>query len=172
VRRIDLRADAVGWLTESLPHELTHVVLADRFSEQRIPHWADEGIAILSESVGKQQLRERTWLAETQFGKQLSVHDLFSVTAHPPSNRLNSFYGRSASLVRFLVAQRTHEHFVGFVEAVEKQGPVKALREWYGFDSIEQLEREWAARRSAPTTGVLLGDRTPRSSRSDGPIAD
>ena len=36
VRRIDLRADVLDWKSETLPHELTHVVLADRFCRTRI----------------------------------------------------------------------------------------------------------------------------------------
>jgi hypothetical protein len=56
-RRIDLRADAIDCYSDSLPHELTHVVLADQFPESRIPPWADEGIAMLPESPEKLQRR-------------------------------------------------------------------------------------------------------------------
>ncbi len=53
VRRIDLRADGLDWKSETLPHELTHVVLADRFCRAQIPPWADEGIAMLAESAAE-----------------------------------------------------------------------------------------------------------------------
>ena len=32
-----------------LPHEATHVVFAGRFGDRMLPHWADEGMAVLSE---------------------------------------------------------------------------------------------------------------------------
>jgi len=172
VRRIDLRADAEGWLTESLPHELTHVVLADRFSSRRIPRWADEGLAILAESVEKQQLRERTWLAESRAGMQFNARDLFAVDAPPPSNRHNAFYGQSASLVRFLIEQGTPGRFMGFVEATQQHGSVKALQETYGFDSVEHLQQLWASRRPVPNGSILLADRKPTVEKSEAVSTD
>ena len=56
-RRIDIRLDDDDWTSDALPHELTHVVLADRFSVRRIPPWADEGLGVLAESSEKQSLR-------------------------------------------------------------------------------------------------------------------
>ena len=51
----DLRADHPQLLTAILPHEVTHVVLADLFTVQQIPRWADEGIAVLAEPRAEQQ---------------------------------------------------------------------------------------------------------------------
>ena len=48
-RRVNLRADHPQLLTAILPHEVTHVVLADLFIQQQIPRWADEGMAVLAE---------------------------------------------------------------------------------------------------------------------------
>ncbi|MBI5758266.1 MAG: hypothetical protein HZA46_07100 [Planctomycetales bacterium] len=168
LRRIDLRADAAGWLTDSLPHELTHVVLADRFSERQVPRWADEGIAILSESVTKQQLRERTWLEESHAGQQFTARDLFAVGAYPPANRHNAFYGQSASLSRFLIERGTAAQFVTFVETSQRKGTTAALRAIYSLDGVEHLERLWVARRPAPNGSILLAeqDRTRRNSIS------
>ena len=47
--RTNLRADHPQVLTAILPHEVTHVVLADLFTTQQIPRWADEGMAVLAE---------------------------------------------------------------------------------------------------------------------------
>src|SRR6185369_15416037 len=41
-RRIDLVAEDVDYFTAALPHELTHVVLRDRFVSAAMPRWADE----------------------------------------------------------------------------------------------------------------------------------
>jgi hypothetical protein len=52
-RRIDLRTDAEDWMISALPHELTHVILADKFATKQIPRWADEGMGILSEPASR-----------------------------------------------------------------------------------------------------------------------
>src|SRR5262249_71536 len=49
-RRIDLHADDVNLFGCVLPHETTHVVLGDLFAGVPLPRWADEGMAVLSES--------------------------------------------------------------------------------------------------------------------------
>jgi hypothetical protein len=56
-RRIDLRSDAADWRSNALPHELTHVVLADRFPGRQLPHWLNEGLAMTSETTELQQRR-------------------------------------------------------------------------------------------------------------------
>jgi hypothetical protein len=45
------------WMTSALPHELTHVVLAEKFTRKQIPRWANEGMAILSEPAARQATR-------------------------------------------------------------------------------------------------------------------
>ena len=57
-RRMNLRADNPLLLTATLPHEVTHIVLADVFVVQQIPRWADEGIAVLAEPATEQHHRE------------------------------------------------------------------------------------------------------------------
>ena len=42
-------ADIDRILASGLPHEVTHVILADLFPQQQIPRWADEGMAVLTE---------------------------------------------------------------------------------------------------------------------------
>ena len=49
-RRIDLRVDHAHLLTAVLPHEVTHAVLAGQVGRRPIPRWADEGLAVLSET--------------------------------------------------------------------------------------------------------------------------
>ena len=56
-RRVNLRVDHPNLLRAILPHEITHVVLADLFPHQQIPRWADEGMAVLSEPASEQHLR-------------------------------------------------------------------------------------------------------------------
>src|SRR5262249_35374132 len=49
-RRIEVHCEnREGLLSQVIPHETTHVVLAGYFSGQRLPRWADEGMAVLTE---------------------------------------------------------------------------------------------------------------------------
>ena len=52
-RRIDLRGDVAEPLCAALPHELTHVLLADVFPGETLSRWADEGIAMLADPPEK-----------------------------------------------------------------------------------------------------------------------
>src|SRR5262249_3893321 len=57
-RRMSLRADTPVLLTTTLPHEVTHIVLADLFVAHTIPRWADEGLAVLAEPATEQRHRQ------------------------------------------------------------------------------------------------------------------
>ena len=88
-RRIDLRSDAEDWLSDTLPHELTHVVLADRFTERRIPAWADEGISMLAETPDKLQRRLNELRSVIVAGHTLRLSRLVSLETapRPPNER-------------------------------------------------------------------------------------
>ncbi len=104
LRRIDLCADALDWKTDSLPHELTHVVLADRFSTRRISPWADEGIAMLAETAAKRNRRLAALREVVGSGARPStVRALMDVTAFPEPALRTAFYGQSVALVSLLL---------------------------------------------------------------------
>lgn len=145
VRRIDLRADAAAWLTDSLPHELTHVVLADRFSTRQISHWADEGMAILAEPLSKQSLRARDFKAALSSRGPIRTADLLALNQHLPAQYRAAFYGQSTSLVKFLVDRGTPAQFVDFIERSMAHGHDRALRDIYRIHGVADLDRLWRA---------------------------
>ena len=67
-RRIDLLVDANGDIT-ALPHELTHIVLADQFQGRHPPAWLDEGLAMLADSAAKQELHEQDCMTAIAKGR-------------------------------------------------------------------------------------------------------
>ena len=142
-RRIDLRADAEGWVTESLPHEITHVALADRFSQNRIPSWADEGIAMLAESPEKLQRRLEETRGHWRSGTQLGPRELVGIKNSPPPSKWGVYYGESLLLTGFLLERGSPADFLQFVEKGERQGYLAALRVVYGIDSWSALEEPW-----------------------------
>jgi hypothetical protein len=142
-RRIDVRADADGWLSDTLPHELTHVVLADRFTQQRIPPWADEGIAMLAESPDKLHRRLLELRNVIESGKTQSLSRIVAQENAPSVSERAAFYGQSLTLTGLLLEQGTPQQLLEFVEAARRVGHEQALRDVYAITSWSTLESEW-----------------------------
>jgi hypothetical protein len=142
MRRIDLCAESLDWRTESLPHELTHVVLADRFSTRRISPWADEGIAMLAETPQKRDRRFAALRNSVTSGATYTVHDLMDVRSFPEPAFRDAFYGQSVSLVTVLMQWGTRKQLLDFVDASQTQAPEAAISAVYGNRSWAELERQ------------------------------
>jgi Peptidase MA superfamily len=144
LRRIDVRATRAGWQTAALAHEMVHVVLADRFADQALPRWLDEGMAILADPREKREQHQRDLRRAVARGTQFRVAELLAFADYPPPDRWGTFYGQSASLVDYLVRQQGHRRFVEFVDLALERGYEDALRRVYGL-GIGELERRWQA---------------------------
>ncbi len=142
-RRIDLRADADDWMISALPHELTHVVLAEKFAMKQIPRWADEGMAILSEPVSKQATRRAAMQRALARAPRYAVGELLSLADYPAADRRDAFYGQSASLVAFLIERNSPARFLEFLQLGQKQGFERALAEVYKILSLGELDAQW-----------------------------
>lgn len=145
-RRVDLRADADDWLTTALPHELTHVVLADKFSEQQIPRWVDEGIAILAEPAARQAARRKAMQQALERTPRFATAELMSLRNYPAGERRDAFYGQSASLVAWLIERESPARFLEFVQQGQRQGFDRALADVYQIASISELDARWRPR--------------------------
>jgi len=137
-----LEADT-DFLRAALPHELTHVVLSDKFVANPLPRWADEGIAMLADPKAKQG-RHRNDL-HIAFANGMVVHTaaLLTMEDYPTPDRFGAFYGQSASLTEFLVKRKAPSQFVDFVERARREGYDSALRRCYEIDGIRELDRQW-----------------------------
>jgi hypothetical protein len=144
-RRIDLRGDRGDYLTAALPHELTHVVLADHFSERNLPRWADEGMAILADTQAKRDLHLRDLRAAMDEKTVLRLTQILPSTDYPPSENWGVFYGQSVSIVDYLVRQSTPHQFVRFLDAAQTGDYDRALHDFYGIRDMQELDRLWAA---------------------------
>lgn len=141
-RRINARIDDSSRVTRLLQHEIVHVVLADRFPRNRIPGWADEGVAVLFESPERlENLKEAhrahsSLLEQSRFIRSLSGNSLRTRT------RLEAdvYYARSAMLTRYLIRRDSPERFLLFLEHLQSQGIESALRRHYGLDRVPSLQ--------------------------------
>jgi hypothetical protein len=151
-RRINLRADHPLLVTAILPHEVTHVVLADLFTDQQIPRWADEGIAVLAEPRAEQAIRAAELQEPLQAGRVFDLRKLMAME-YPDAKDWSLYYAQSVSVTRFLVEQGPPEKFVQFVQNSLRDGTEGALRGTYGIGGFAELQDRWtkyARQRLAP----------------------
>lgn len=139
-RRIDIRVDADAWQIDALPHELTHVVLADHFNGRRLPPWADEGIGVLSESARKQKIRADAFKGSASRGYVYRPHDLLNLRRFPAAGYREAFYAQSAALVRELVERKSHRALIECVEQTLDDGETAALANVYDIRSTNSLD--------------------------------
>src|SRR6516164_717562 len=97
-RRLDLRADDPNLLTCVVPHETTHIVLADLFADSPLPRWADEGMAVLAESPARLDRFERTLHSSRRQGRLVPLDKLFAKTEYPEAALITVFYVESVSV--------------------------------------------------------------------------
>jgi hypothetical protein len=144
-RRIDLRTDVPDFLAAALPHELCHVLLADRHRETAAPLWYDEGIALLADTEAKQMLHERDRQDGVRRGLGFTVSELITAQGYPSQQRMGVFYGQCAALTRYLRSLGTAEQLHQFAARCREIGVNRAAAECYGFESGRDLERHWLA---------------------------
>ena len=164
-RRIDLRCDNCDPLTAALPHELTHVVLADRFLDQPLPRWADEGIAVMADTAEKRAGHDRDLRSAITSGTRIRLASLFKQENYP-RGQVAAFYAQSSSVARLLVERDSEATFVKFIGRAMVAGYDMALQEVYGLSSVDELERLWMRE-------VLdgIGDKTPAPLKSRSPVS-
>ena len=141
-RRMSLRADNPLMLTTTLPHEVTHIVLADLFVAQAIPRWADEGLAVLAEPESEQRQRQADLKGPLDAGRIFEAGRLMAMD-YPDPNDWRLFYAQSVSLTQFLVEQGPPERFIQFVRDTQRMGTEAAIRDVYHIDGLSALQERW-----------------------------
>lgn len=140
-RRIDLRTDVEDWKTAQLPHEITHIVMADRFSTHRIRCWADEGMAIVAEPAQKRAARYQAYRQSHQRGIEYSLRQLLHAERCAGPEWSDAFYGQSCLLVEMLLSRGTPEQLLDFLDRVVDEGYDRALQSAYRIQGIQGLEQ-------------------------------
>lgn len=155
LRRIDVMGDGPDEIPDALAHELVHVVLADHFTAGPPPRWADEGIAVLFDTLEKQCGHHTDFSLASRAGMVWRVGDLFALEHYPAEpGRQRIFYGQSAALVRWLVDRRDGPTFIRFLDDCDTVGIEESLRRHYALRSVTALERAWKEVPSVDTVGM------------------
>jgi hypothetical protein len=143
-RRIDLRSDAADWMQNALPHEMTHVILADLFPRERVPDWLNEGLAMLSEQPSLRARRDQVLaaaLAEERVPslRALLQHDLAGDQISP-----DLAYAVNLSVVSFLEGIGGRQRLGELAQSLTDSDCETALREVFKFKGgIDELDRRW-----------------------------
>jgi hypothetical protein len=145
-RRIDLRADAADWRTNALPHELTHVVLADRFPGCQLPHWLNEGLAMTAETADLQQRRLAVLESARTTGSLPTLERFLTLDNPMQSLEADLVYAVSFSLVDYLQEQGGEQRLLELVDRTLDKDCDSALRDVYAIDGgLAELQRLWSA---------------------------
>lgn len=100
-RRINLAADDRGILEDTLPHELSHLILSELMAPKSPPLWANEGLAQQSESHNSQVQRARALERFLDRGNpSIPLHQIFAMKGYPDDKHL--FYGQAFLLMEVL----------------------------------------------------------------------
>lgn len=143
-RRIDLLLEPGSDIRQAaLPHELTHVVLRDRFPGSPLPRWADEGASLLADPPDKQQRHRRDWRSAASRGSALALDELFNMRGYPRRENIGNFYGQSAAVVEYLISLADRPRFLQFLKVANESNYDRALRECYDLDGVVAMERMW-----------------------------
>lgn len=141
-RRIHVHGTRSFLLKGVVPHEVTHAVLAGRLGRDRVPRWADEGMAILAEERSHIAVHFRQlprWRSEEAL---FSMRGLLEMRDYPQPHELGVFYAQSVSLVDFLTREKGAKCFADFVREGARNGYAAALRKHYDW-SFAELDRRW-----------------------------
>lgn len=175
-RRIDIRGTRSDWRQSALPHELTHVVLADRFAGKTLPRWADEGMALLADPGDKQSRHDAELGTALARGQSYRLIELMELRDYPAPHRWGAFYGQGISTVRYLVERDSPQRFLEFLDVAIADGAEAALQKVYGIPSIAACETLWLIERNsgrqAPTPTSGRNGMLAKQERTSGPVND
>ncbi|MBX3398685.1 MAG: hypothetical protein KF873_08095 [Gemmataceae bacterium] len=145
-------------LESVLPHEVTHTVLAYHFG-QAVPRWADEGGSVLSENENEcfeHDIRCRQIL---NGGRGIKLRVLLTLKEYPRD--MIVVYAQGYSICDYLINQHGgRAKFLKFVRTGMKNDNRNweaAVRDVYGFESVDELEEKWIDSLRTPPQRVAKG---------------
>ena len=132
-------------LEDTFKHELTHILLHQRISNEYLPKWLDEGVAQWASGgmadimrTENKDLLEQAALSH----RMLSLKDLNSNFPSSPDGLVLA-YEESKSFTEFIVKHYGEAQLRLFLKGLEKQDTIeRAVYDNYGV-SLDKLEQTW-----------------------------
>ncbi len=143
-RQVFLRMDDPNARLAVLPHEVAHVVFAGRFGASTVPRWADEGMAVLTEPMDKQNAHLTNLARCYAQGAGFSCAQVMTMGEYPPGERMRDFYAHSVGICRNIVEKHGHAKLIAFLRLALQTGNYEsALQQVLGMGSFRELEGEF-----------------------------
>lgn len=136
------RQSGEGFLSNLLPHELAHLILADFIGKNHTPLWLSEGFSQWEEA----RIRDRSIALPSHRFFPLRELMGLDIRKDTDTGRISLFYAQSASLVGFLIKKHGGEAFGNFCRALRDGKDCEAaLTAAYPneYPSLEVLEEKW-----------------------------
>jgi len=147
-------AEVTGWnmqiqgsleriLDSVLPHEVSHTIFACHF-RRPLPRWADEGAATLAEHESEKRRQVLTLRQVMGTRRRMPLRQLMNIKEYPSAmQEVMTLYAEGYSLAEMLVQEGGKARYLKFLADAHAAGWEQAVRESYGYPSIEALEARW-----------------------------
>lgn len=145
-----------GLNRDSLIHELTHLMFAERVDSPRAkpPAWLNEGLAMYFEPGGG--YRESDVQKALRAGYLIPLRHMTSVPGRPDEVRL--FYSQSASIVRFMMDEFGHDRMDMLLTELNEGRKIEdALIATYGV-GLDELDSGWRRYLAGETSILQIRD--------------
>ncbi|MFO0935692.1 MAG: hypothetical protein U0798_04140 [Gemmataceae bacterium] len=173
-RKMEIKGKLDALLDSVLPHEITHTIFAEHFGRP-VPRWADEGGSVLSENDEERTNHDIKCRQLLNAGRGITLRVLFAMKEYPDDMIVT--YAEGFSVSQYLIdmgGRKKFLEFVGLGMQKNNRNWEEAVREMYGFSSVNQLEQKWIESLHKPrtiaaknnSTGMASGQSAGRS-RSD-----
>ncbi len=163
-QRMSLEGRLDRILACSLPHEVTHTVLAASFGGP-IPRWADEGASLLSEDRRETDRQDQVAADLLAARGDMPLARLFRVEDYPRDpTRLLHFYSQGYSVSRFLVEIGGRPRFLRFLRDGSRSGWDAAAVAHYGLADVQELDRAWRSWHQVAVASPLASPLVVRAS--------
>lgn len=147
------RGEVYGWnmnvqgtaeriLDSVLPHEINHTIFASYF-RRPLPRWADEGAASLIEHESERMRLKKIHEQVMRTSRKIPLKQLLPMREYPTdTQQVLTLYAEGYSLADFLIQQSSKADYLKFLAIALHQGWPTALKQMYGYSSIDDLERD------------------------------
>jgi RNA polymerase sigma factor (sigma-70 family) len=161
-QQMHLQGPVEALLQSSLPHEMTHVILA-HWARRPVPRWADEGAAVLGEDLRERTRHLRRLAQILADDKMIPLRQLFSLQDFPRD--ADKLYCEGYSVTAYLVARGGRAKFLEFLRHAFEWGWDRALVSYYDIGDVDQLQRLWLADFRKWALGVVAAPEEPTEQR-------
>jgi hypothetical protein len=129
-------------LDSVLPHEINHTIFASHF-RRPLPRWADEGAASLIEHESERMRLKRIHEQVLRTTKKIPLRKLLPMRDYPSdTQQVLTLYAEGYSLADFLIQQSSKREYLRFLATALQSGWNTALKQSYGYENVEDLERD------------------------------